>query len=87
MFLENKCYIGNVGDSRAIMGFIGDDGKMQARALSIDHKPTLPCEKERLDKTAAVLLTEKQVRGFGDETKVYNLCICIYYIHRWRCYV
>ena len=42
-----------------------------ARALSDDHKPQRRDERARLDATSAVLLTEREVRGCGDDNKVY----------------
>ena len=44
---------------------------MQAIALSDDHKPQRPDERLRLDASSAVLLTEKEVRGCGNDDKVY----------------
>ena len=42
---KNKIFCANVGDSRAI---VNKDGK--AVALSWDHKPSIPSEKERIEK-------------------------------------
>ena len=67
---DGVAHIANVGDSRAVLGYKDADGKIAARALSTDHKPQRPSERERLDATSAVLLTERAVRGFGDEEKV-----------------
>lgn len=74
MIRDGVAHIANVGDSRAVLGYLGSDGKIAARALSIDHKPQRPSERERLDLTSAVLLTERAVRGFGDEEKVLPEC-------------
>lgn len=46
---HNKLYCANVGDSRAIMGSKDPTtGKWTARALSNDHKPSLPLEAQRI---------------------------------------
>lgn len=74
MFEGTKCYIANVGDSRAILGYRNERGELVPKPLSIDHKPNLPSEKVRLEATSALLMTEKEVRGFGDENKVSYLC-------------
>lgn len=41
-----KCFIANVGDSRAVL--VRDTGTVVAHALSCDHKPNLPEEQERI---------------------------------------
>jgi serine/threonine protein phosphatase PrpC len=46
--LQNKLYCANVGDSRAIMGVKDKNGKWSAKALSNDHKPSLPLEAQRI---------------------------------------
>lgn len=62
----------NVGDSRAVLARESEDGmNLEAVALTEDHKPNVPGERERLLASSAVLLTEREVRGFGDETKLY----------------
>jgi serine/threonine protein phosphatase PrpC len=78
MIHGSKCYVANVGDSRAILGYVDGDGNMKVKPLSEDHKPTMPSEKERIGKTSALLMTEKAVRGFGDENKVGYKFIIIY---------
>ena len=76
---DGVIYIANIGDSRAVLGYINSNsnnnggsggGKITSKALSVDHKPQRPSERERLETTSAVLLTERAVRGFGDEEKV-----------------
>ena len=48
-FYKKKCFIANVGDSRAIL--VKHDGeKIITEPLSIDHKPTLKEEHERITK-------------------------------------
>ncbi|XP_066358829.1 probable protein phosphatase 2C 48 isoform X2 [Miscanthus floridulus] len=40
--------IANVGDSRAVLGTTSDDGSVAAVQLTVDFKPNLPQEKERI---------------------------------------
>lgn len=44
----NDLYIGNVGDSRAVLGMTSDDNALMALQLTIDLKPNLPKEAERI---------------------------------------
>lgn len=37
-----------VGDSRGVLGFKADGGPWEAIDLTIDHKPTIPEERERI---------------------------------------
>ena len=73
-------YTANLGDSRAILArrVDGDGGgeggpeAVESVALSSDHKPNRRDEKERLLRSSAVLITERQLRGSGgDEDKIY----------------
>ncbi|KAF8099389.1 hypothetical protein N665_0245s0066 [Sinapis alba] len=41
-------YISNVGDSRAVLATVSDDGSLVAVQLTLDFKPNLPQEKERI---------------------------------------
>ncbi|GKV31990.1 hypothetical protein SLEP1_g40636 [Rubroshorea leprosula] len=41
-------YVANVGDSRAVLATISDDGNLVAVQLTIDFKPNLPQEAERI---------------------------------------
>ena len=65
----------NVGDSRAVLVSRDEASKeenaLRVDPLSIDHKPTRMQERQRLEASAAVLMTEKQVRGVGDDEKMY----------------
>ena len=61
----------NVGDSRAVLISKAEDSELRVDPLSIDHKPTRMEERRRLEASAAVLMTEKQVRGVGDDEKTY----------------
>lgn len=45
MCVEKKCYIANVGDSRALLS---SNRGAQIKNLSIDHKPDLSIEKRRI---------------------------------------
>lgn len=45
IIIDNKCYISNVGDSRAIMSI---DGGKSTVALSTDHKPNNDEEMKRI---------------------------------------
>jgi hypothetical protein len=38
----NDLLIGNVGDSRAVLGTVGDDGSLMAIQLTVDLKPDIP---------------------------------------------
>lgn len=46
--IENKLWIAHVGDSRGIV-CLCDQGKHKAKELTVDHKPTLPQEKRRIE--------------------------------------
>jgi len=45
MCIDKKCYIANVGDSRALLS---SNRGAQIQNLSIDHKPDLNVEKNRI---------------------------------------
>jgi len=44
---DNKCVLGNVGDSRTSIAYRGPNGQAIGVNLTIDHKPDLPAEKVR----------------------------------------
>lgn len=50
LFLKDKCYIANAGDSRAVL--LKDN---QVFRMSTDHKPDLPSEEERIQKSGGVV--------------------------------
>ena len=56
LIIENKIYIANVGDSRAIMSL--ENGK-KYRSLTIDHKPNNPKEYERIIKIGGKIYKKK----------------------------
>ena len=60
---NGKIYIANTGDSRAVIGNVGDE--TSALEVSIDHKPTRPAEKERVEKAGG-----KVERSMVDEKEV-----------------
>ena len=45
---HGKIYLGNCGDSRAVLGTI-DKAAFTAKPLSFDHKPVNPKEKARIE--------------------------------------
>lgn len=50
-------YIGNVGDSRAVLGrYVGKNGEAEALALTEDLKPAVPKERERIEHSGGVVL-------------------------------
>ena len=62
LFMKDKCYIANAGDSRAVLQ--KDDKVLR---LSTDHKPDLPSEEERIIKTGGVVtkIAGKQGKVIG----------------------
>lgn len=47
--------LANVGDSRAVLGTISDDGSLEAVQLTVDFKPNLPQETERIYKSGGIV--------------------------------
>lgn len=70
LFDGKQVHTANVGDSRAIIGTIRNH-ELVVEALSDDHKPQRADERARLEASEALLLTEREVRGFGDDSKIY----------------
>lgn len=64
---ENKVYIANLGDSRAVIGNFSTD-QISALEVSIDHKPTRDGEKDRVLKSGGKIersmVDEKEVGPF-----------------------
>jgi serine/threonine protein phosphatase PrpC len=48
VLVNKKLYVSNIGDSRCVLCRQGDDGEIQAIALSVDQKPENPKEKARI---------------------------------------
>ncbi|RLM98077.1 putative protein phosphatase 2C 48 [Panicum miliaceum] len=59
--------VANVGDSRAVLGTTSDDGALAAVQLTVDFKPNLPQEKERIQRCNG------QVYCLADEPGVYRV--------------
>ena len=55
--------VGNVGDSRCILGRERADGGIAAKALSVDQTPYRKDERERVKKVGARVMTVDQVEG------------------------
>ncbi len=51
-------YCANAGDSRSVMGSLG-----KANALSFDHKPTNPTERQRIQRAGGFVNNEGRVNG------------------------
>ncbi|KAJ6248013.1 hypothetical protein M0813_18111 [Anaeramoeba flamelloides] len=65
---KKQLYCGNIGDSRAVMCRRG-----MAVRMSVDHKPNLPKEKERIIKNGGIVTEDSRInsglavsRSFGD---------------------
>ena len=56
-------YVGNVGDSRAIIASEGPNEKLVYSPLSSDQTPFRKDERERLKKRGAVIMTIEQIEG------------------------
>ncbi|KAJ4708158.1 Phosphatase 2C family protein [Melia azedarach] len=52
--------IANLGDSRAVLGTITDNGELKAVQLTTDLKPGLPCEADRIRKCNGRVLALKE---------------------------
>lgn len=57
-----EIYIGNSGDSRAVLAKKSTNGKVNALELSVDHKPELPEERQRIEK-AGGFVDDNRVKG------------------------
>jgi Protein phosphatase 2C len=62
-FHGKTMYISNVGDSRAIIATVQDDGRLIAKPLSSDHTPYRKDERERVKKYGARILSMDQIEG------------------------
>eukprot|EP01035_Chromulina_nebulosa_P017471 gene17471-23023_t len=63
LFRQNRVYVSNVGDSRAIIGSKGTDGRIIAKSLSSDQTPYRKDERERVRKHGARILSMDQIEG------------------------
>jgi serine/threonine protein phosphatase PrpC/serine/threonine protein kinase len=64
VFLKgDKLYVGNVGDSRAIIASVDDKGKLKYSPLSSDQTPFRKDERERLKLRGAQIFTIDQIDG------------------------
>ena len=66
MIADNKLICANAGDSRCIVG-----ANKKALALSEDHKPTDPIEKERIEAAGYTVSEEGRIEG------ILNLSRCL----------
>ncbi len=62
----------NVGDSRAVMAREGEDGKMVAVDLSIDHKPRRRDEYERIVSMGGLVEPARSHQGFVGPARVWS---------------
>ncbi|XP_071730578.1 probable protein phosphatase 2C 34 [Rutidosis leptorrhynchoides] len=65
--------LANVGDSRAVLGTTSDDGSLVADQLTVDFKPSLPEESERIHKSGGIVCESddepgvSRIRATNDE--------------------
>lgn len=57
------CYVVNVGDSRAVLSY--DEGR-KAQPLSIDHKPSIDSERQRIYSAGGQIYQTATVASSGD---------------------
>mmetsp|Transcript_11935 Transcript_11935/g.17817 ORF Transcript_11935/g.17817 Transcript_11935/m.17817 type:complete len:379 (-) Transcript_11935:243-1379(-) len=67
----NTITIANVGDSRAVLGIENKDGTYSSLALSIDHKPDVPLEKERIIKSGGRVFAVEYEDGMDGPPRVW----------------
>lgn len=60
-------HVAAVGDSRCVMGYIDRAGLLHSHELTIDHKPSMKGERERLEAAGAT------VEGIGDRSRMWAL--------------
>ena len=65
VFFDNKIYIANLGDSRAIMSV---NGGTKVKQLTVDHKPDNIKEFERAIKTGSKIYLDDNDDPFRDES-------------------
>lgn len=72
MRYDNQLFVANVGDSRCVLGR-EDTGSIRAVALSRDHKPEAPSEKERIFRCGGyVEPTHIPGHGFQGPSRVWH---------------
>ena len=64
VFIGQKLFCANTGDSRAILCSMHDN-KLHVKALSRDHKPDLPDEMERIKSLGGRVQSYKDAHGRG----------------------
>eukprot|EP00826_Nyctotherus_ovalis_P008516 TRINITY_DN1220_c0_g1_i10.p1 TRINITY_DN1220_c0_g1~~TRINITY_DN1220_c0_g1_i10.p1 ORF type:complete len:470 (+),score=86.08 TRINITY_DN1220_c0_g1_i10:310-1719(+) len=72
LLTDGKLFTGNVGDSRSLLCSIVD-GKEYCRALTSDHKPSLPAEKSRIEASGGEV--RRIVTGDGEEVGPYRVYV------------
>lgn len=66
-FIKGKtCVIGNVGDSRAVVGVQGDRDHLYAKALTNDQTPYRRDERDRCRKTGCRIMNMDQLEGYEE---------------------
>ncbi|RVW97905.1 putative protein phosphatase 2C 73 [Vitis vinifera] len=66
-FKGESIFVANVGDSRAVLATMSDDGNLEPVQLTIDFKPNLPQEAER------IIQCKGRVFCLGDEPGVHRV--------------
>jgi serine/threonine protein phosphatase PrpC len=74
LFRGGQWVCGNVGDSRAMLAARSPTGGLVAKALSSDHKPQRPDERARIGRTAAKILSERQLGIEGGDPDKWYVC-------------
>ncbi|EPS69184.1 hypothetical protein M569_05582 [Genlisea aurea] len=59
----NDVFLANVGDSRAVLGTVSDDGSLTALQLTVDMKPDLPEEAQRINESKGRVFCLKDEPG------------------------
>lgn len=57
---SDRIFVAHVGDSRAVLGFHPPAKQWMVRELTRDHKPELPEERSRIERTGAQVITVGQ---------------------------
>lgn len=64
VFMDGKrCVVSNVGDSRAMLGSVKENGEYESISLSTDQTPYRRDERERVKKYGARVMTADQIDG------------------------